>query len=138
MRDKFLKFMYGRYGVDHLGKDTLILALIVSFIGVLLNLFRAGWYALPFSLAGLLLMCLTIFRTLSRNINKRVLENHRYLNKTAKLRSWFQFNKTRFKDRKHYCYVKCPKCKNYSRVPKGKGRIKITCRSCKEQFERNV
>ena len=138
MRDKFIKFMYGRYGMDPLGKDMLVFALLFSLIGMVLNLFCAGWYSLPFSLLSLLLLGFVIYRTFSRNINKRVLENHRYLNKTAKLRNWFRFQKTRFQDRKTYRYVKCPKCKNYSRVPKGKGKVKITCRSCRAQFERKV
>lgn len=28
MRDKFIKFMYGRYGMDLMGKDMLVLALL--------------------------------------------------------------------------------------------------------------
>lgn len=138
MRDKFIRFMYGRYGVDHLGKDMLILALVFSIAAMVLNFLRVGWVSILFSLLSLFLMIFIIYRALSRNLNKRVLENHRYLNKTAKLRGWLQFQRTRFKDRKNYRYVKCPVCKNYSRVPKGKGKIKITCRSCRNQFERNV
>ena len=66
------------------------------------------------------------------------LENHKFLKKTSKLRAWFKFCRTRYSDRKVYKYVKCPNCKNYSRVPKGKGKIKITCRVCKKQFDRSV
>ena len=78
MRDKFIKFMYGRYGMDLMGKDMLVLALLFSLIGMVLNLFRVGWYSLPFSVLSLLLLIFVIYRTFSRNINKRVMENHRY------------------------------------------------------------
>lgn len=139
MRDRFIKFMYGRYGVDEFGKSMLWFAVILSVIGMILNLFNLGvWIAFSCSTISTILMIYIIYRAFSRNINKRVHENHKYLSKTSKIRTYFRFCKTRFNDRKHFLYVKCPNCKNYSRVPKGKGRIKITCRVCKKQFERKV
>ncbi len=139
MRDKFLKFMYGRYGVDEFGKSMLITAIIFSVLGMVINLFRFGfWISFSCSVLSTALMAYIIYRAFSKNINKRVMENHKFLAKTEKLRTYFRFCKTRFNDRKTFSYVKCPNCKNYSRVPKGKGKIKITCRVCKKQFERKV
>lgn len=139
MRDKFLKFMYGRYGVDEFGRSMLITAIVLSVVGMIINLFKVGfWVSFSLSTISTILMIYIIYRAFSRNINKRVLENHKFLGKTAKIRNYFRFCKTRYKDRKSFSYVKCPNCKNYSRVPKGKGKIKITCRVCKKQFERNV
>lgn len=134
MRDKFIKFMYGRYGVDELNKTAAIFAIALSFLGM----FFKGWVSFGFSFLSLLTVVLVIYRTFSRNINKRVMENHKFLAKTNKIRVWFRFCKTRFNDRKTYKYIRCPKCKNYSRVPKGKGKIKITCRVCKKQFDKKV
>ncbi len=139
MRDKFLKFMYGRYGVDEFGRSMLITAIVLSVVGMIINFFRVGfWISFSLSAISTFLMVYIIFRAFSRNINKRVLENHKFLGRTAKIRTYFRFFKTRYNDRKSFSYVKCPNCKNYSRVPKGKGKIKITCRVCKKQFERNV
>lgn len=139
MRDKFLKFMYGRYGVDEFGKSMLITAVVLSVLGMIINLFRFGfWISFIFSTLSTALMIYIIYRAFSKNINKRVMENHKFLGRTAKIRAYLRFCKTRYNDRKTFSYVKCPNCKNYSRVPKGKGKIKVTCRVCKKQFERKV
>lgn len=37
-------------------------------------------------------------------------------------------------DKKTHAYFTCPKCNTQLRVPKGKGKIKITCPKCGEQF----
>ena len=136
MRDKFLKFMYGRYGVDEFGKCLLFAAVIVSVLSMLL--IRIPLVSTLLSFFSIALMIYVIRRAFSRNINRRVMENHRFLGKTERIRTYVRFLRTRYNDRKVYRYVKCPNCKNYSRVPKGKGRIKITCRVCKKQFERKV
>ncbi|MBE7092480.1 MAG: hypothetical protein E7365_04810 [Clostridiales bacterium] len=134
MRDKFIKFMYGRYGVDELNKSAAVFAIILSILGMFFN----GWISFILSSLSFFTVLMVVFRTFSRNINKRVMENHKFLAKTNKIRSWLLFTKTRFNDRKLYRYIKCPNCKNYSRVPKGKGKIKITCRVCKKQFDKKV
>lgn len=33
-----------------------------------------------------------------------------------------------------YTVEACPECKHRTRVPKGKGKVKITCKSCQNQF----
>ena len=134
MREKFMRFMIGRYGVDEFSKT---MAFTVVFLS-LLRLFLTGWASFIFSIISLLLVVFVIYRTFSKNINRRVMENHKFLSKTNKLRSFIRFTKTRYNDRKTYRYIKCPNCKNYSRVPKGKGKIKITCRVCKKQFDKKV
>jgi hypothetical protein len=126
--------MYGRYGVDEFSRTITVIAVVLS----ILSIFLSGWISLAVSVLTFLLIVSVLRRTFSKNINKRVMENHKFLAKTAKIREYFRFLKTRFNDRKYYKYIKCPKCKKYSRVPKGKGRIKITCRVCKNQFQKKV
>lgn len=138
MRDKFIKFMYGRYGIDELGKHTLIFAIAVSVLGMIFNLFSLDVASFVCSLLSMTCVAICFFRALSKNINRRVMENHKYLGKTEKIRGKIKFLQTRFRERKTYKYVKCPQCKNYSRVPRGKGKIKITCRVCKRQFDKKV
>ena len=88
MRDKFIRFMYGRYGVDEFGKTMLWTAVILSVAGLIFNIFGLGVFvSFPCSMISTLLMIYIIFRAFSRNINKRVHENHRFLRNTAKLRS---------------------------------------------------
>ena len=86
MRDKFLKFMYGRYGVDELGKTMLLSAIVLSFLGMIINLFKFGfWFSFICSTLSTALMIHIIYRAFSKNINKRVLENHKFLAKTEKI-----------------------------------------------------
>ena len=107
MRDKIIRFMYGRYGVDELGKHMLVASIVISLLGMVLNLFRLKYVPFICSILSFAVIGIIIFRSLSKNINRRVLENHRYLGKTEKVRSKIRFEKTRFADRKKYLYVKC-------------------------------
>ena len=43
----------------------------------------------------------------------------------------------RLKDRQHR-YFACPKCRQTVRVPRGKGKISITCPKCREKFIRKT
>ncbi len=123
------RFMYGRYGADALGVFTLALYLLVW----LLELFTGWW---PLSLLCTLLAVVTLYRMLSHNLEKRRGENQRFLRATAPIRTRFRTARTRRADKTHK-YFKCPSCGQQLRVPKGAGRIKVTCRSCGATFEEN-
>ena len=115
--------MMGRYGTDKLnmwilggGLVLCIISIFIAFPPVSL-LLTAGSYAL---------MIWAIFRTFSRNTYKRYRENRRFL-----------MMLDRIKDRDHR-YFDCPKCRQPVRVPRGKGKIMITCPKCKEKFQRKT
>ena len=63
MRNKFQQFMNGRYGVDGLGKATLVITLIF----LVLNMFIPK---APFYLLALVFLVISYFRMFSRNISK--------------------------------------------------------------------
>ena len=113
------RFMEGRYGNDKLNSAILGSALVMVILALfirnpLLNLILHGIsYALMFW---------SIFRTLSRNTYKRYQENRQFLKSVD-----------RFRDREHR-YFDCPKCRQMVRVPRGKGKISITCPRCREKF----
>ncbi len=114
-----MRFMQGRYGTDKL--NTLILGIGLALC--LLSMFMwLPWLVLLLTGLSYLFMGVAVFRCLSRNIYKRYQENRRYL---AFL--------SRVKDREHK-YFTCPQCKQSVRVPKGKGKISITCPKCREKF----
>ena len=112
------RFMSGRYGTDKLNMAILTVGLIVCLIGV----FVTGAVGLIFTMVSYGLMFWAIFRTLSRNTYKRYQENRKYL-----------MFLERIKDRQHR-YFTCPKCRQMVRVPRGKGKVAITCPRCKERF----
>ena len=111
--------MEGRYGTDKLN----ILLLGIGLAATVLAMFiRSDIPDLILMLLSYSLMGIVIFRTLSRNIYKRYQENRKYLLFLQKL-----------KDREHR-YFDCPKCRQQVRVPRGKGKISITCPKCREKF----
>ncbi len=123
------RFMYGRYGADALGTFTLALYLIVWLVELI-----TGWW--PLGLVCTLLAVVTLYRMLSHNTAKRRAENQRFLKAVAPIRSRWRAAKTKRSDKAHK-YFKCPNCGQQLRVPKGAGRIKVTCRSCGTSFEEN-
>lgn len=127
MKEKLIRFMAGRYGTDSLSKFLLI----VTFICVVLNLFIRipGLYFL-----GLALLVYCYFRMFSRNYAKRSAENAFYLRTTAGIRRFFQKKKSHAQIRKTHHLYKCRQCGKYIKIPKGKGRIEITCPTCKYKF----
>ena len=113
------QFMSGRYGTDKLNMWILGGGLVLCLVSVFIPfppvnlLLTAGSYGL---------MIWAIFRTFSRNTYKRYRENRRFL-----------MILDRIKDREHR-YFDCPKCRQPVRVPRGKGKIAITCPKCREKF----
>lgn len=118
--------MWGRYGNDNLNQVLMFFAMACLVI----SLFFRG----PFYLLALIAMVYAYFRMFSRNIAKRSAENQLFLHKTAKLRSWIQKKKRELGQHKQYHIYKCPNCKQKIRVPRGRGRIAITCRKCGTEF----
>ncbi len=126
-RHGFQRFMYGRNGVDQLSLLILIFSMILT---TLAGVYRLPWLQL-FYYAGVFL---AIYRTLSQDLVKRRLENQRLLQTTRRVQSWFRVQKRIIQERKTHRHFKCPSCKQRLRVPKGKGKITITCSNCGEQF----
>jgi len=119
--------MYGRYGVDSLGKFTIITGLAAMIL--------AGWTdSMLLSLLSWCLIIYSYFRMFSKNIYKRSSENQWYLNKTYKLRTFFYRQKNMMAQRKTHHIYKCPTCKQKIRIPRGKGKIEIRCPKCNTTF----
>ena len=112
-------FMMGRYGTDKLNMAILMAGLAMS---VIVMFIRFPLLDLILTCGSYTLMFWAIFRMLSRNTYKRYQENRRYLRLLERL-----------KDREHR-YFDCPRCRQPVRVPRGKGKIAITCPKCKEKF----
>ena len=131
MKEKLRQFMIGRYGVDDLSRAQIIVSMVLLLVSTFLSaFFRVNilyWL-------GLALLIYSYFRILSRNVSKRYEENQRYLN--AKYRAVVKKNnlKKRWAQRSTYRFCKCPQCKQTVRVPKGRGKICITCPKCKTEF----
>lgn len=137
-------FFQGRNGSDPF---TVFLAGIAFLLVIIYPLFEIREVQFGLLAAALLLAALSVFRMFSRNIAKRRNENEVFLKifsskkrkerrlekKNAKLAK--KERKARRKeDMKTHVYYKCPECNTELRVPRCKGKIRITCPKCSTQF----
>jgi len=127
MRYRLQQWMYGRNGTDFLSRDLNILALSLMILGSLFRSHIVYWL-------GLLFFAVAFYRICSRNIAKRSAENSAYLSLRSQFINWFKKIKQKFVSRKYYRFYKCSSCKQKLRVPKGKGKIEITCPKCGLHF----
>lgn len=123
----FRNFMAGRYGTDQLTVALLVLGMILTFLG---NAF--DWYSITMLTYVIFIAC--VYRTMSRNILARQKENNKFLRYFNPAKSWITGKYRIAKLSKDYKYFKCPNCKQELRVPRGKGKIAVTCQKCHTKF----
>ncbi|MBE6089675.1 MAG: hypothetical protein E7206_16920 [Clostridium beijerinckii] len=128
--DRLRRFMFGRYGGDELSKALLVLSFILLLI---MNFVPKDLRFLTILAYIPAIICM--FRIFSRNIYIRRNENYKYLKIKNKIVMWFKNNLNRIKTLKNYKYYTCSNCKQELRVPRGKGKMSITCPKCKNSFK---
>jgi DNA-directed RNA polymerase subunit RPC12/RpoP len=131
MREKLMRFMQGRYGIDTFSKFLLIAGLVVVFFS---SIFGGTVLGTICYLAGWVLIIYCYFRMISKNITKRYAENQTFLTRTYKIRSFFQSQKGIWGQRRTHHIYKCPVCSQKIRIPRGKGKIEIRCPKCSNTF----
>ena len=122
------RFMYGRNGVDRLGLPMIWVALLLDIINMLLRE-KPVVSGITGLVSGVLLFT-ALFRMFSRNLEKRRAENTRFMEKV-----WWPVSRRMAGARqqrmdKEHRYFTCHRCGAVCRVPRGKGRIVITCPRC--------
>ena len=127
MKERFIRFMYGRYGIDSLSKCTIALGLFSILLSTFVN-----WRILP--LLSWAFIITAYVRMFSKNINKRAAENQWYLKNTYKFRSILAKQKNLLAQRKTHHIYTCPSCRQKIRIPRGKGKIEIRCPKCSTTF----
>lgn len=127
MMERLRRFMYGRYGNDQLNNALIVGCLVLMLVGMFFH--TSAIYVI-----GLVLLVLCYARMLSRNTAKRFSENQKFLIFWNKVKKKAFDVKFRFADRKTHRYFKCPTCKQRLRVPKGRGKLNISCPHCRTSF----
>ena len=127
MREKLRQFMIGRYGTDGLNQFLSIASLVLLLIAIISRVSLFTYLG-----AALLIFC--YYRTLSRNISKRTEENYKFYTLKDRVDNKFKGWKEQWANRKVYHYYRCPQCRQKLRVPRGRGRIQISCPRCGTQF----
>ena len=123
--------MQGRYGHDKLNTFIWILAAAVYVI----NLFvRSPILAIVILLLG----ALAVFRSLSKNITKRLYENNRLVSIYTAVADFFKRQYMKVRDFKTHRYLRCPYCKAQLRLKKRTGVQSIHCPRCGADFKKNI
>lgn len=130
MMEKFKRFMMGRYGVDQLSNGLNFLFFILFLCGLI---FKANFLFI----LGIIVLVFMYYRIFSKNFAARYNENRIYTNFMSPVYNLFDKIKLKFtrKKDKNYKYFKCKNCHQELRIPKGKGKVTITCPKCHTSFE---
>ena len=116
-----------RYGTDALSVAMMVVVIALLLINIPLQ-------NILLSLVGMVITALVIFRMGSRNKEKRMAENRKYLLRVqgikVKIKQW----RVRFTGRKQFKYTRCPKCRAMLRLPRGAGQVSARCRACEHVF----
>lgn len=130
---RFRRFMYGRYGVDKFGIHMLWACVAMNVISMFLP--RSISMYVMFVVDAVLLY--QLYRTFSKNIVKRSIENTKYLTFLTRIKRTFRVMKLNLKDGQYH-YFLCPECAQMVRVPRGRGKVEIHCPNCRKSFERKA
>lgn len=125
IRCALARFMYGRNGMDPLGWAMLTLSVLLSLIRSLLG---SSAVTLVIYTVSLVLWIAVLFRMFSRNLEKRRAENAKFMSWWGPKQSGLRGAKARRADKTHK-YVRCS-CGTYCRVPRGVGKVELTCPKC--------
>ena len=136
MRKWLAKLMVGRYGVDPLTNFLLIVSMVILLVATLL-VRNSAVHSVLFTLAVALLV-IGYYRIFSRKTSKRYEENQKYLRLRTRLTGRQRALRDRLRQSRTHRFFKCPECGVTVRVPKGKGKIKITCPKCRATFVKNT
>lgn len=127
MKEKLQQFMMGRYGVDDLSRFTLYVLVGLMILNFIIRSSLVSFLLL----VGLVWI---YFRMFSKNHAKRYEENARFLRIKDKVLGRVRREKDLASQRKVYHIYTCPGCKQKIRVPRGKGKIEVTCPKCHTSF----
>ena len=127
MREKFMRFMQGRYGADQLYRALLIGGAVLVIL--------SGWiFQRVFLTVGWFLIILALARAFSRDCSRRYGENQKFLEFIVNFKRLWGRQRYVMEQRKDYHIYTCPQCKQKIRIPRGKGKIEISCPKCQNKF----
>ena len=128
MKDKIKNYLQKVYGVDFFSKTMIVFALILSFINLK---FKNRVIEI---ITMILIVYFGIFRVFSVNKYQRMIENQKFAKAVKPMTDFFEKYKIRAANSKDKEYIKCPNCKKEMKIPRNKGKIKVTCPHCGHKF----
>ncbi|EFL54257.1 hypothetical protein [Finegoldia magna] len=128
MKDKIKNYLQKVYGVDFFSKTMIVFALILSLINLK---FKNRVIEI---ITMILIVYFGIFRVFSVNKYQRMIENQKFAKAVKPMTDFFEKYKIRALNSKDKKYIKCPNCKKEMKIPRNKGKIKVTCPHCGHKF----
>lgn len=125
---KVAEWLRGRQGPDDLAVFCTNAAIVVVLVNVFVGTSWLGWVALA-------LVAYSMFRIQSKNLGPRARENEAFLRALGPARPWVQNPGAAWRELRTYKHAKCTSCGQRVRVPRGKGRLRVTCPKCSTKFE---
>lgn len=131
LKEKFQRFMIGRYGADQLGRFLSIVIVILAAVSFFI---RSYWFGSLIRSVLIILLAILYFRIFSRNITRRSQENNAYIRLhfqvSERLKGW----RFHLEERRRYKIFSCPGCKQKIRIPRNHGKVSIRCPKCGHDF----
>ena len=137
-RQRIQQFMAGRNGYDAFGRFLLFAAVLLMALALVFNLLSLSVLVALCQAMEWAVLIVCIFRVMSRNLYQRQKENAWYMGRHAAFLRWWRGVRERWQQRKDYKFFRCPSCHALLRVPRGKGKLLLTCRKCGNRFERKT
>ncbi len=126
-KERFARFMVGRYGADKLSQCLIGISLVLVLAGLFA---RNTWV----DVLAFVFMALCYFRMFSKNIGKRFEESQRFERLLFRVTEVFRKWRFKIQQMRQYHIYKCPNCSQKIRIPRGKGKVSIHCPKCSADF----
>ena len=126
--ERVTEWMRGRNGADELGNAVVAVAVVL----VILNLFVRQPVL---GVIALIPACYACWRMSSTNVARRRAENRAFVQQAGPFARWLRSPLASLDETRSYKHLTCPSCQQRMRVPRGKGRMRVTCPNCHKKFE---
>ena len=131
IKEKLVKFMTGRYGVDQLYYAMFALWVVLTLVNIKVD-------SLILMAVSDVFIVLAIFRGFSRNISRRTAENEKFLKVWNPVKRKVRLFYRRIREIRVHRFRKCPHCKKTLQLPIKRGKNMVKCPRCQEKFDVHI
>lgn len=128
MKERIRRRLNQSYGMDELSQHIYYIAMAIFVV----TLFYKNDIL---RLISLILMLVSMMRTLSKKRTKRLRELALYKKFRRNVKAPFQVLFLNVKERKTFKYMRCKECGTILRLPRGRGELEVTCKNCRHKFD---
>ncbi len=127
LRDKISSWMVHRYGFDGLNNMLVILYMALAVMNIFVK-------SKGVSYGSILLIFYVVFRLVSKNKERRQLENKLFLIYFNRVKALWRLEVRRIKEVKTHRFRTCTNCKKVLRLKRKAGTHTVECPSCHREI----